>query len=889
MKTKSSLAHVYPQAQHRYRMLPFFGCIIESFASWCLDRGLTPAKVRGHLTGLRRLVPWFHCKHKQSPEDLSADDITDAQHFYRNRTPQLATAAVVFGEYLQANDRLKPAQPLRQIMRRKYCWYRELPIFGGIVDDYAEWCLNRRFSVKTTTAYLEAFRRLLHWFRRKHKQSLDELTTDDIAGLRGFYRLRDRRFAGALRELSDFLKAQGRLQPGRPVPLTPSEAESARFEMYLRKDRELAKNTICCHRLFLRRLLAFLSFDRRKAIPSDLKLTDIDRFLCEMSRRYSRQTMAHVVGTVRKFLGFQFMRGMLDRPLHLQIDAAQVYRQEYLPHPLPWSELQKLLSTMDRSTPLGLRDFTMLLLAASYGLRASEVAALTLDDIQWRARTIRITQIKTRRCLVLPLTDEVADALVEYLRHGRVVKTHRHLFLSQRPPVRPLSPKGVGPCLERAVRATGVAIETTNFHALRHAFALRLLREGTPLKHISEVMGHRNFNSTSEYLRLDVEDLRQVALPVPRLGKNNSRGFGSNSQPSSSTSPGPKYRPPGSVTAPAWKGFGSFLAKPMQDFLALHRALGRYYEREEWVLRSLDFFLVKHHPKGRIFTAAMFDGWVTEQAGVSPSVRSHWMGFLRKFCLYLGRVTPDTFIPDPRNFPKQHYQAPCLLSEGDVARLMEAAIQKPRPVHGPEHPLRRHTMRLAVLLLFCCGLRRGELLRLRLADIDTERQVLRIDQTKFHKSRLVPLSPSVNGELRKYLRQRCDHKTPTDPSAPLIWSGRPNQVGSAFTTTGLRFNWYQICRYAGVLNYRGRPPRIHDLRHGFAVTVLQRAYETGSDPQATLPRLARYMGHLRFQFTHHYLQLTEPLRLAANDRFRRFLPANLLTSACGSPRKGGAR
>ena len=518
-------------------MLPFFGCIIESFASWCLDRGLTPAKVRGHLTGLRRLVSWFHCKHKQSPEDLSADDITDAQHFYRNRTPQLATAAVVFGEYLQANDRLKPAQPLRQIMRRKYLWYRE----------------------------------------------------------------------------------------------------------------------------------------------------------------------------------------------------------------------------------------------------------------------------------------------------------------------------------------------------------------GTPLKHISEVMGHRNFNSTSEYLRLDVEDLRQVALPVPRLGKNNRMGFGCNSQPSSSTSPGPKYRPPGSVTAPVSKGFESFLAKPMQDFLALHRALGRHYEREEWVLRSLDFFLVKHHPKGRIFTAAMFDGWVTEQAGVSPSVRSHWMGFLRKFCLYLGRVTPDTFIPDPRNFPKQHYQAPCLLSEGDVARLMEAAIQKPRPVHGPEHPLRRHTMRLAVLLLFCCGLRRGELLKLRLADIDTEQQVLRIDRTKFHKSRLVPLSPSVNGELRKYLRQRCDHKTPTDPSAPLIWSGRPNQVGSAFTTTGLRFNWYQICRYAGVLNYRGRPPRIHDLRHSFAVTVLQRAYETGSDPQATLPRLARYMGHLRFQFTHHYLQLTEPLRLAANDRFRRFLPANLLTSACGTPRKGGAR
>ena len=92
---------------------------------------------------------------------------------------------------------------------------------------------------------------------------------------------------------------------------------------------------------------------------------------------------------------------------------------------------------------------------------------------------------------------------------------------------------GVGECLERAVRATGVAIETTRFHAVRHAFALRLLRVGTPLKHISEVMGHRDLNSTSEYLRLDIEDLRQVALPVPRLGKNSRMGFGGNSQPSS--------------------------------------------------------------------------------------------------------------------------------------------------------------------------------------------------------------------------------------------------------------------------------------------------------------------------------------------------------------------
>src|SRR5437867_8078041 len=133
MKATSPLAQIFPQAQHRYRMLAFFGRIIEGFTSWCFDRGATPSKVRGHLTGLRRLVPWFHCKHKQSPEDLSADDITDAQHFYRKRMPLLAAAVVAVGEFLQANECLKPAQPLRRIKRREYWRYREMPIFSSIV------------------------------------------------------------------------------------------------------------------------------------------------------------------------------------------------------------------------------------------------------------------------------------------------------------------------------------------------------------------------------------------------------------------------------------------------------------------------------------------------------------------------------------------------------------------------------------------------------------------------------------------------------------------------------------------------------------------------------------------------------------------------------------
>ena len=649
MKTTSSLTQLCPEAQHRYRMLPFFGRIIERFTSWCLDRCFRPLTVRTHLAGLRRLESWFRAKQKRRPEDLSAQEINQAYRFYRYRRPFCARAILAFGDFLQAIDCLKPAPALCRIKPRAHWRYLALPIFGDFVDDFAAWTLGCGYSVKTTAIHFETLRWLVPWFRRRRKHSIIDLTTDDISEAWQFCQRRRPFCAGTVRLLGQMLKTQGRLRAGRPVPPTRSQVEITRFAEHLRTKLALAERTICRHCSCLRQFLEFLKYDEGMLVLSRLKLADVQRFICRMSRRYSRRSMPLVVGTTRAFLRFQFMEGAISQPLHLRLDPVQSYRGKRLPHPLPWSELQKLLRSMDHSTPVGARDFMILLLAASYGLRRSEVAALTLDDIDWRARTIRINQNKTSQDLLLPLSDEVGKALVDYLRHGHRQTTYRELFLSHSPPIRPLSAQGVSHCLERAVRATGVAIETKNFHALRHAFALRLLRQGTSLPQISQVMGHRDFNSTSEYLRLDVEDLRQVALPVPRFHRDGLAEFGCQSRSSSSTDPGRKFRPMGSVTAPAWKGFHSFLARAMQSFLALHRALGRKYQTQEWVLRNLDSFLTGHYPKRRVFTSAMFEQWVAEQADVSPTVRSHWMGCVRKLCLYLAQRVPKTFIPDSGN------------------------------------------------------------------------------------------------------------------------------------------------------------------------------------------------------------------------------------------------
>jgi integrase len=199
-----------------------------------------------------------------------------------------------------------------------------------------------------------------------------------------------------------------------------------------------------------------------------------------------------------------------------------------------------------------------------------------------------------------------------------------------------------------------------------------------------------------------------------------------------------------------------------------------------------------------------------------------------------------------------------------MARVIAAASKLPV---SHQNVLRPQTVRLALLLLFCCGLRRGELLRLQWKDCDLQENVLQIEATKFHKSRLVPLSPSVARALKRYQQVRRRRNLAVQPSDRLIWSCNPIASETVYSAAGLTHNWQFLCLMAGVLDERGRPPRLHDLRHSFAVARLELWYKAGKDLQSKLPHLATYLGHINPVSTHHYLHLTPELREAANRRF----------------------
>jgi integrase/recombinase XerD len=233
------------------------------------------------------------------------------------------------------------------------------------------------------------------------------------------------------------------------------------------------------------------------------------------------------------------------------------------------------------------------------------------------------------------------------------------------------------------------------------------------------------------------------------------------------------------------------------------------------------------------------------------------------FCLYRRRTDPHCFVPDPAWFPKRHQPIwPHIFSEQEIARLLIAATGLKRV---PWSPLRPEVIRLALILLFTTGLRRRELLRLTLGDYDRENATLLIRESKFHKSRLLPLNGEIAEEINRYLQARARHNLSLSPSSALI--GSTFKRGGDYCGRHLWRCMRQLLKQCSILTSKGRLPRLHDARHSFAVNALLRWYREGADVDAKLPLLATYLGHVSVISTYYYFHWIEPLRTAVSEKF----------------------
>jgi integrase len=301
----------------------------------------------------------------------------------------------------------------------------------------------------------------------------------------------------------------------------------------------------------------------------------------------------------------------------------------------------------------------------------------------------------------------------------------------------------------------------------------------------------------------------------------------------------------------------------MKRHLHLRRSLDYKLRTDELTLDQFDRYVAENFPHARVVIRPMVTGYLKTLENLHLVTRHHQLSTLRQFCRFLFQLNPETYIPESNLLPaaKSQFQ-PHLYTHTEIRELMKRALQLP-----PVGSLRPHTYATLIGLFWVSGLRRGEAVRLNLEDVDLEKGILYIRQTKNFKSRLVPLTDSTRVALLAYRELRARLEMDQSPQSPFFVNERKRRCTRRTVDGTFRI----LTRELGLMSAYGREPRLHDIRHTWATRCLAKLYETGKNPNAELPAVATYMGHAKIAYTTVYLHPTTDLLAKAGTRFQSYV------------------
>lgn len=327
-----------------------------------------------------------------------------------------------------------------------------------------------------------------------------------------------RHMVWGVKVLTDFANS-GRIDRGKTeveaIHLVPAMQKTLRdYEAYCKDRLHLRPSTIERRTTELTIFLDFLHSREARSLH-DIQALDLSGFV-SWRDHLQPKTVGRIVSDVRSFLRYLTMRGILQKDLSLALPKIRIPRDARIPSVWEQALVVRLLEAVDRSSAKGKRDYAILLLACRLGMRVGDIRSLKLDQIHWEDSTIEVTQSKTDMPLSLPLTNEVGEALIDYLKSGRPQTAYREVFLKVAPPFDPFEGNNNLHHIVTYWRLlAGIRFQTPRkrgLHSLRHSLATRLLEKGTPFTTIAEILGHTCLESTRIYAKADVEALRSVAL-----------------------------------------------------------------------------------------------------------------------------------------------------------------------------------------------------------------------------------------------------------------------------------------------------------------------------------------------------------------------------------------
>jgi integrase/recombinase XerD len=392
---------------------------------------------------------------------------------------------------------------------------------GDAIERYVGWLTEQSYAARNVLVRVPLLVRFGEFAQGAGASSWEELPAHVEPFIEDSLKRRALGFSGPARRVAargirnpiqQFLRLalplQGSSSSGVPDPffdVAPS------FFDFLRRERGLRDATIVQYRHYLKGLQDYLLRVGRPLLP-ELTPVVVSGFITETGQTIDTRSVQSLCSILKVFFRYLYRVGLMTRDLSKAIESPRRYRFAGLPRSIAWTEVELMLNQVDRRTAVGKRDYAILLLLVTYGLRAREVGALTLDDIDWKRDRLRILGRKAGHSTGYPLAPSVGEALLDYMKHGRPETAGRALFFQAYAPYAPLSRVAVSLRAKWYLRKAGINVPRPGSHTLRHTCVQRLVDSGFSFKTIGDFVGHRTPDATKIYAKVNIEALREVAL-----------------------------------------------------------------------------------------------------------------------------------------------------------------------------------------------------------------------------------------------------------------------------------------------------------------------------------------------------------------------------------------
>jgi len=393
---------------------------------------------------------------------------------------------------------------------------------GEPIERYVEWLDQNGYAARNMYRRVPVLRQFGEFARSKGAKNWDELPDFiDVFINKRVYRFgsntrkSSRRLADEIRTpinhflrftLPDF-KGRGRYSKLK----TPFLEQAPAFLDYLREEKGLRGNTINLYEHNLRRLEKYLKKIRLHRF-SDITPAILSGFMISSAQELCKTSMKALCSNIRCFLQYLEREGKVKPNLSKAIESPRTYRLSEIPRSITWENVKIMLEGVDRRTALGKRDYAILLLLVTYGLRSSEVAILKLNHIEWERKRILIPERKAGHRTAYPLSSVVGEAIIDYLKKGRPQTKDRHVFFRDKAPRTPISYSIVSNRARYYLRKAGVQVRKPGSHTLRYTCVQRLVDAEFSFKAIGDYVGHSSPSTTKNYSKIDVERLREISL-----------------------------------------------------------------------------------------------------------------------------------------------------------------------------------------------------------------------------------------------------------------------------------------------------------------------------------------------------------------------------------------